>query len=167
MRRIVGTCVCLLVAAEAGGQTVSPELTEAVAKHQRVLVTNDAGERFDGRMRRLDDNIFVLQTKDGNLPFSLQRISTIYRRGDSLRNGLIIGLITGAAFGILSASTSNTCSGLEEAINQSCKDSKGSRFAGQVIGWTIMSVGIDALNIGWTRIYPPRQPNKPGKPGTP
>ena len=73
MRRIVGICVCLLAATEAGAQSVSPELTSAVARRRTVRVTNDAGEEFDGRLLSLDDKIFVLQTKTAisRFPFSV------------------------------------------------------------------------------------------------
>jgi hypothetical protein len=162
MRRIVGICVCLLAATEAGAQTVAPELTSAVAKRKSVRVTNDAGEEFDGRLLRLDDKIFVLQTKNGDLPISFQRVSTIYRRGDSLRNGLIVGLVTGTVFGVLASRGINDCS--SPGIVYPCESSRASTIGGAIAGWTIFSVGIDALTRGWTRIYPPRRPSKPGTP---
>jgi hypothetical protein len=162
MRQIVGICVCLLAAAEAGAQTVSPDLTSAVAKRKSVRVTNDAGEEFDGRLLSLDDKVFVLQTKNGDLPFSFQRVSTIDKRGDSLRNGLIIGLVTGTVTGVLSSLGTNDCS--SPGIVYPCESSRASTIGGAVAGWTIVTVGIDALKRGWTRIYPPRRPNKPSTP---
>ena len=158
MRQMVGICVCLLAAAEAGAQTVSPELTSAVAKHRSVRVTNDAGEEFGGRLLSLDDKVFVLQTKNGDLPFSFQRVSTIYRRGDSLRNGLIVGLVAGTVIGLLSSLGTNDCS--TPGIVYPCESSRASTIGGAIAGLTIVSVGIDALWRGWTRIYPPRRPNK-------
>jgi hypothetical protein len=162
MRRIVGICVCLLVATEAGAQTVSPVLTLAVAKRKSVRVTNDAGEEFNGRLLSLDDKIFVLQTKNGDLPFSFQRVSTIYRRGDSLRNGLIVGLVTGTVIGVLISLGTNDCS--TPGTLYPCESSKGTTIGSAIAGLTIVSVGIDAMWRGWTRIYPPRGRNKPGTP---
>lgn len=159
MRRIVGICVCLLAATEAGAQSVSPELTSAVARRRTVRVTNDAGEEFDGRLLSLDDKIFVLQTKNGNLPFSFQRIGTIYGRGDSLKNGLIAGLITGTVMGILQTSGGGGC--VPSDPYGPCTESRASGIATSIAGWTLLSVGIDALKRGWTRIYPPRGPNTP------
>ena len=153
LRIALGVCVCVLSAAEASAQA-APDLSRAIAKQQTVRVTDDRGQEFSGRLQRADGTTFTLRTELGNIPFAFQRISTIERRGDSLRNGLITGLVIGTTVGLLSASTMNCTEGL---VYPSC-GSRGATVAGAVAGWTIVTVGIDLLKQGWTRIYPSRRP---------
>src|SRR6187399_2540165 len=82
MLRIAGICICLLAAADANAQTPSPDLAAAAQKQAEVRITDDAGREFEGRLLRADDKIFTVTTPDGDIPFSFERISTIYRRGD-------------------------------------------------------------------------------------
>ena len=154
LRIALGVCVCVLSAAEAGAQA-APDLSRAIAKQQTVRVTDDRGQEFSGRLQRADGTTFTLRTELGDIPFAFQRISTIERRGDSLRNGLITGLVIGTTVGLLSASVPENCT--EGLVYSSCR-SRGATVAGAVAGWTIVTVGIDLLKQGWTRIYPSRRP---------
>jgi len=166
MLRIAALCICLLAAAGATAQTPSPDLAAAVAKQADVRITDDAGREFDGRLLRADDKIFTVKTPDGEVPFSFQRTTTIYRRGDSLRNGLIIGLAVGSVVGVL-ASIGNSAS-CESAVYVPCAmTSRASIIGGSIATWTGLSVGIDALKRGWTRIYPTRRPGSAATPVRP
>src|SRR4051812_36761779 len=156
MRRMMGVCACLLAASEAGAQTVSPDIAAAAVHHKLVRVINDHGEQFEGRLLRLDNQVFMVETTRGNLPFSFEGISTIERKGDSLRNGLIVGLVIGTVGGVLATSGHNGCGNIPTQYAAYCDTrSKASIIANSVATWTVVSVGIDALTRGWTRIYPP------------
>ena len=161
MLRIAGFCVCLLAAADANAQTLSTDLAAAVRKQAEVRITDDAGREFDGRLLRADDKIFTVKTPDGDVPFSFQRISTMYQRGDSLRNGLIIGLAVGSVVGVLASVGNGT--NCESAVYVPCAmTSQASIIGGSIATWTMLSVGVDALKRGWTRIYPPQHPGPVG-----
>ncbi|HTL03723.1 MAG TPA: hypothetical protein VL243_15915 [Vicinamibacterales bacterium] len=165
MLRIAGICICLLAAADANAQTPSPDLAAAAEKQAEVRITDDAGREFEGRLLRADDKIFTVTTPDGDIPFSFERISTIYRRGDSLRNGLIIGLTVGSEVGVLASLGNTTCAvGTYEPCMMT---SRASIIGGSIATWTALSVGIDALKRGWTRIYPPRRPRSAPTPVQP
>jgi hypothetical protein len=165
MLRIAGICICLLAAADANAQTPSPDLAAAAEKQAEVRITDDAGREFEGRLLRADDKIFTVTTPDGDIPFSFERISTIYRRGDSLRNGLIIGLTVGSVAGVLASLGNTTCA---VGTYVPCRmTSRASIIGGSIATWTALSVGIDALKRGWTRIYPPRRPRSAAIPVQP
>ena len=165
MLRIAGICICLLAAADANAQTPSPDLAAAAEKQAEVRITDDAGREFEGRLLRADDKIFTVTTPDGDIPFSFERISTIYRRGDSLRNGLIIGLTVGSVVGVLASLGNTTCAA--GTYGPCMMTSRASIIGSSIATWTALSVGIDALKRGWTRIYPPRRPRSAALPVQP
>jgi len=166
MLRVAAICICLLAAAHANAQTPSPDLAAATQKQAEVRITDDAGREFEGRLLRADDKIFTVKTQDGDVPFSFQRTATIYRRGDSLRNGLIIGLTVGSVVGVLAAiGNSSTCN--SNVLLPCSMTPNASIIGGSIATWTALSVGIDALKRGWTRIYPPRRPRSAATPVQP
>ena len=85
--------------------------------------------------------------------------------GDSLKNGMMIGLVTGAAIGIAAGVSSTDCGGFFAV--RPCNDGDKARLGvvgGAVLGALGMGVGvgIDALMTGRRVVY--ERPRRSGGP---
>jgi hypothetical protein len=156
MLRILIACASVLTAGAAAAQTLPSELADAAARHHIVYVLDGSGQEFSGRLLRVDGESLTIRTAAGDLPFALADLRTIDRRGDSLRNGAIIGAAFGALFGALGAASSD-CGGLGEPSRR-CNAGESLGIVAVSIGlYAAMGTGIDALRHGRTRVYPGRK----------
>ncbi|MBW8885444.1 MAG: hypothetical protein JF612_11885 [Planctomycetia bacterium] len=108
-----------------------------------VYVTDRTGHETEGKLLRLTDTTIVVEEPTGARTFSIDQVSLVERKGDSLKNGGIIGAIFGAVTGV--------------ALGADCTDCGGTRVAAAVINtglWAAIGAGIDALIPGRTRIWP-------------
>ena len=60
-----------------------------------VYVTDDAGRQTEGKLLRLDTDALVLLVNGTEQRFEAARVQRIDKRGDSLRNGALIGAAIG------------------------------------------------------------------------
>jgi hypothetical protein len=95
----------------------------------------------------------------------------VYERGDALRNGTLIGLLAGAAFGIASGVSGTDCGGYFERARP-CTAGEKARLA-LVFGGSFGAIGagigagIDPLKTGRRLLYqrpPSPQPASPPPP---
>ena len=124
-----------------------------------VYVRDDTGVEASGRLLRLDPDSLVLLVGDTERRFDAARVRRIEKRGDSLRNGAVIGAIVGAAMGLVAAGISD-CPGNDPG--GSCP---GARAAGVMLStgaYAAIGTGIDALVVGRTTLYEAPAPS----PGT-
>lgn len=136
---------------------------QATIELSTVYVLDDTGVEASGRLLRLDPDSLVLLVGDTERRFEAARVRRIEKRGDSLRNGAVIGAIVGAAIGVLGAGISD-CPGNDPG--GSCP---GFRTAGFLIStgpYAAIGTGIDALVVGRTIWYeapgaPPRSAQMP------
>jgi hypothetical protein len=97
--------------------------------------------------------------------FDAARIRRVQKRGDSIRNGAIIGAVVGAVFGALGAGISD-CPGDDPGGH--CAGSRVALFALSTGIYTAMGAGIDALIVGRTTLYTaPGRSTGRGSPGGP
>jgi hypothetical protein len=156
MLRILIACASVLTAGAAAAQTLPSKLADAAARHHIVYVLDGSGQEFSGRLLRVDGESLTIRTGAGDLPFALADVRTIHRRGDSLRNGAIIGAGFGALFGALGAASSD-CGGILEPSRR-CNAAESLTIVAVSTGiHAAIGTGIDALRHGRTRVYPARK----------
>ncbi len=113
-----------------------------------VFVTDDRGVETPGRLVRLDPDAVVVLVGDEQRRFETARVVRIEKRGDSLRNGALIGAAAGLLNGVV-------VMGLAECPSwrRSCA---GIRVAGVMYAaaaYAAVGTAIDALVQGRTAIY--------------
>jgi hypothetical protein len=121
-----------------------------------IEVIGDTGSATRGRLLRFDANSVSLESGHREITFDRRQVARIYQRGDSLKNGMFIGLGVGAALGSTVGLTSD-CGGLFEAARRCTGSEKARRAA--ILGSTLgalgmgIGVGVDALFSGRRLLY--------------
>ena len=111
-----------------------------------VYVLNDTGQETTGTLLRLDADSLVVLIDGREQRFEAARVKRLAKRGDSLKNGLYIGAIIGAALGGLLADCSYQGRG--------CGTGRRAGYAAVSVGfWAAVGGGIDALKQGRTTLY--------------
>jgi hypothetical protein len=137
MRRI---SIVMLVGLLAGAaplraQEVDPSLP--IKNRATIFVVDDKGVEHRGRFLRADDVDLVMLVNDNEQLFKRDSIARIDRRGDSLKNGAIIGALFGALFGVPGFLYTGNIGVLLAPIG----------------GYMAMGMGLDALHQGRTNVY--------------
>lgn len=122
----------------------------ATAELSTVYVLDDTGVEASGRLLRLDPDSLVLLVGDTEHQFDAARVRRIEKRGDSLRNGAVIGAVVGAAMGLIAAGISD-CPGADPG--GSCPGARAAGFLLSTGVYAAVGTGIDALVVGRTTLY--------------
>jgi hypothetical protein len=145
MRLVVAS---VLVAGLCGPTVATAQDTPAAADGwaqnvgTELRVTDRQGRVGKGRLRAITADELLLVVDGAEVALPRSTITRIERRGDSLKNGFLIGALVGAPLAALSA-------GEVEAGG-------GSVGALVVLGigvYGLMGMGIDAMHTGWTTVY--------------
>jgi hypothetical protein len=138
----------------ASAQTAPPTTADVPALKGMfpVYIVEKSGDEVAGQLISLTRTALVLQTgkpTPATRTFDLNDVAQVYRKGDSLKNGAIIGAIFGAATGIVA--------GLECTGNDtpsSCgAGTKTTIILTSIGAWSAIGVAIDALIPGRTLIW--------------
>jgi len=113
-----------------------------------IYVLDDTGVEVGGRLLELDADGLALLVDDVRRRYDRSNIRRIDRRGDSLRNGAVIGAVIGAGFGALLSGMADCPSG-----GAGCAAARLSFVIVNTGLYAGMGVGIDALVAGRTTIY--------------
>jgi hypothetical protein len=123
----------------------APEFPVLLPKLAEVYVTDHEGRVTRGRLIELDRHRLALTTSEGPRSFTVNDVRKIERRGDSLKNGAIIGALVGILPAILSLQgSSGDLSAGETAL----------WVLGGVAVYSALGVAVDALIVGRTTVYP-------------
>lgn len=151
--------ICLFAVSEASAQTAQgvAEDFSGLRGGRAIAVIDDSGKETRGRLLRFTPDSLTMTVDGRDLVLDRQHVTTIYERGDSLKNGMRIGLLAGAAVGIAAGVIGTDCGGLFEEV-RSCTGAEKVRLAavgGGVFGAIGMGigVGIDALITGRRLLY--------------
>lgn len=139
--------VALAVPAAAQSPVPPPPMVRADGL-PTVFLTDLQGAEHRGQLIRLAPDEVVLLGRDGERTFRRNEITLIEKRGDSLKNGALIGASIGALGGFFAAGFSDC-----PAPKQSCGGERAAFFALSVATYTAIGVGIDALIKGRTVLY--------------
>lgn len=132
-----------------------PAVDPLKTKPATVIVRDDAGVETSGKLLRLDPDAIILVVDDVERRFEADRVTRIEKRGDSLRNGIIIGALVGTAFAMLGAKLSD-CPGSDPG-----GPCTGFRVA-TVLMTTAIGAGIDKMRVGRTTLYESRSATRGG-----
>jgi hypothetical protein len=139
---------------ERGGNFAS------LAAGRMVIVVDDRGEA-KGRVLSLTPEQVTVMVNGRARAFATPRIDRIFVSGDSLKNGAMIGFISGAVIGA-AAGTQTTCGDFWTGIRPCSGNEKARQAvaAGAVFGGlaAALGAGIDAMIPGRTLVYQRQHP---------
>jgi hypothetical protein len=115
-----------------------------------VYVLDDTEIETSGTLLRVNPDSLVLLVGGAERRFEAARVRRIQRRGDSLRNGALIGAIVGVAMGVVVGGISD-CPG--DNRGGSCPGSRAAMFLVSTGVYAAIGTGIDALVPGRTTLY--------------
>jgi hypothetical protein len=148
--RITALAALLLTPALAQAQDVVgswPGLK--VAALETVYVTERDGRQTEGRLVGFAPDSVIVFVDGAEQRFARERVTRIERRGDSLRNGALIGAGLGVTFGLLAALGSDC----PEDFGGSCPGVRATYFALSTVAYTGLGAGIDGLIVRRTRVF--------------
>ena len=94
-----------LVYERAGG----PDNFDGQPAGGHVIVATNSGVETSGRLLRFTTDELTLSVNGSDRTFARHQITSILARGDSIKNGVTIGLLTGAATGFLTGVMKDDC----------------------------------------------------------
>lgn len=147
---ILAVALAPAVASAQGAATSWPGRDMKAAGLSTVYVLDDTGSETSGKVLRLEPDAIVLVVDGVERRFEAARVKRIDKRGDSLRNGAVIGAVVGAALGLLGMGLAD-CPGAN--ASGPCP---GFRAAGVLVStgfYAAVGTGIDALRDGRTTVY--------------
>lgn len=109
-----------------------------VKGHPTIYVTQASGREIKGKLATLTDEAVTITVKNSTRTFAANEVVRIERRGDSLDNGVVAGLIVAAVCLF-------TCA---QGV------SSGGQLAKVAVVNGLFAVALDAVQIGRTRIWP-------------
>jgi len=129
-----------------------------------VYVLDKSGTETAGKLLRLNPDSLVLLVDGAERQFESARVARIQKRGDSLRNGAIIGAVVGVALGILTAGIAD-CPG--DNPGGGCAGSRAALLLVSTGAYSLTGIAIDALIPGRTTLYEaPKAPSSANRSGS-
>ena len=149
LRAAVLTVACLAsVAAPLAAQETPPLGPPRLGGMFTVYVLDRSGAETEGSLVSLTDSVVVVRTRTAERTIALADVVRIQRKGDSLKNGAIIGAVIGGVSGLALVG--------ECSSDAAC--GSGTRIAAVLTGigiWAAIGAGIDALIQRRTVIWTP------------
>lgn len=121
-----------------------------------IEVVGPAGNTTRGRLLRADADSLTISRRGREVRFDRQQVSEVYRRGDSLKSGLLTGLGFGAALGFIAGLSNDHCGALLTPHPCTGREKwRNAAIAGGLLGSMGLGigVGIDALVTGRRLLY--------------
>lgn len=122
-----------------------------------IYVLDDTGVETSGRLLRFEPDAVVLSVEGAERRFEATQVKRIQKKGDSLKNGAIIGAVVGGVLGGLSAGVAD-CPGSRSG----CPAFRIFMPIFSAAFYGAAGTGIDALVRGRTTLYLASDPPKPG-----
>lgn len=123
-----------------------------------VIVIDEAGIEASGRLVLLTADELTIAVDDGrNQTFPRSRVNAVFQRGDSVKNGALIGFLAGAAMG-LGARNDEGCWNAQLTVRRECTATEKVGFTAGVslvLGGIGAGIGalLDKLNPGRRLLY--------------
>jgi hypothetical protein len=118
-----------------------------------VYVVDRTGTETQGRLVSITESLISVDVNGATKTFTPDDVSLIERKGDSLKNGAVIGTVVGAGLGVLSMGLADCPAGRDN-----CPGTRAAGFLLSVGIYAAIGTGFDAAVSGRTRIWPrPRQ----------
>jgi hypothetical protein len=133
----------------------------SISELSTVYVLDDTGAETSGKLVRLNADSIVILAGGGERTFDAARIRRVQKRGDSIRNGVIIGAVVGVVLGGIGAGIAD-CPGVDQ---NGCAGARAGLFVLSTSVYTAIGAGIDALVVGRTTLYTAAPPTVGRLPG--
>ena len=147
-RAVVAAVLLFSAASAAAAQTAADEIKARVRQGDRVAVTDDQGREFKGRINAMTSDGLSLLDRDTSAAIKYAEIIKIDRPHDSLKNGALIGLATGAGIGFL-AILAEDLRACDPSVWFDCTDVGGTGYAAVTAVFAglgaAVGTGVDAL----------------------
>lgn len=146
-----------VVTASALTVPAANDFSGLAATRTSIEVIGNAGNKTRGRLLRFDADSLTLESGRREVTVNRRDVSQIYQRGDSVKNGMLIGMGIGVALGTTVAFPPTECGGYFENPRP-CTGGERATLAG-VFGGTLgalgfgIGAGIDALITGRRLLY--------------
>jgi hypothetical protein len=111
-----------------------------------VFVLDEAGVETQGQLVRLDPDAIVVLVDGSERRFDTRRVARVTRRGDSLKNGALTGLVIGLVQAVALVAIQD-CRGSCDAR------AMGALLAANTVSYVAMGTAIDAAIRGRTMLY--------------
>lgn len=115
-----------------------------------VYVEDRAGAEVRGRLLSITPAAIAIDDDGSRRTFAPADVTKIDRRGDSLKNGALIG----AAVGLLTGFIGDCPRAGTNSGGNSCPGARAGYVLGGAAIWAGIGAGIDALIPGRTRLWP-------------
>lgn len=124
---------------------------------ETIIVVDDVGHATKGHLLRFSPDQLTMTVDGRNLVFDRQQVTTIQAVGDSLKNGMLIGLFTGIAIGSGAGLAAAECTGYNDVVRP-CDDGEKLLLAnvgGVLGGGAGLGIGtaLDALMRNRRLVY--------------
>ncbi len=147
MKRYVLILTALLIPGVLHAQEPAPEwqgLDRSALS--TVFVLDDAGVETRGKLLRLDPDAVVLLVDGAERRFDTGHVARVSKRGDSLKNGALIGLFVGLVQAVVVV-------GMQECQASCDKRAMAGLLAANAVSYTALGTGLDAAIQGRTVLY--------------
>lgn len=101
--------VCAMSVASAQPVPSIPEDFSGMTQGRELIVVEESGVETTGRLVRVTPDTLTMTIEGRIHTFTRQQVTTIFERGDSVKNGAVIGLVAGAAIGLTAGASKTTC----------------------------------------------------------
>jgi hypothetical protein len=115
-----------------------------------VYVVDDTGAETSGRLVHVSAHSLTVAAGGIERQFEATHVRRIDRRGDSVRNGALIGAIAGAVMGLAGAGLSD-CPGRHPGGH--CPGERAALVAVSTGAYAAAGTVIDACHVGRTTVY--------------
>lgn len=150
MRFTAGLAVLTLVASAAPAIAQSTEFSGTQPKGLPSLyVIERSGQETRGKLISWSNSALVLRVDNTERTFNLADVSRVDLRGDSVKNGALIGIGVGIGMGVLTSGVAD-CPGDQ---NNGCPGSRAGLFVVTTAVYAAIGAGIDALIPGRTPLW--------------
>ena len=149
---LIGAALVLLSRATSA-QDLDSRVAALLDRQARLVVLDNNGTEWTGRLLKIDEAAMTLATPDGPRTIDRARVAEIYRRGDSVVSGITIGAVTGAILGVW-ATKETGCGAMLSGYRPCSLRGYAERTATATGLAAGIGLGIDALVRGRTRIDP-------------
>jgi hypothetical protein len=121
----------------------------ASAQFPSLYVIEQSGQETRGKLVSWSSSVLVLRVDDAERRFNLADVSRVDLRGDSLKNGALIGVGVGLGVGVLMRGLAD-CPGDQ---NDGCPGSRAALVLTSTAIYAAIGAGIDALIPGRTPLW--------------
>ena len=137
---VTSLVVLLLVSNAASAQTAAADIQARVKERQKIVVTDDQGRQFQGRVVQMTDRFITVEQRRDRVDVAYAEITAIDRPKDGVGNGALVGLAVGAAIGSAFALSDGPDQSASPFCGMGFLDNCGdSNVLAPVIAWQFLS----------------------------